>query len=109
MSASTQFSGTVGKEACDVVVGFDFGTSCSKVVLRTPFHNNGRAFATPFAGVGHKSCPYLLPSVVWVDAKGRMSLAPIKGGLLLRDIKYHLMRNEPVAPVNGLPDGTKYD
>jgi hypothetical protein len=99
----------MGKEICDVVLGFDFGTSCSKVVVRTPYHNNGRAFATPFGNAGHKSCPYLLPSTVWVGDDGRVSLAPITGGYLLRDIKYHLMRNEPVPAVNGPRSGVKHD
>ncbi len=109
MSTLTQFTGTRGREICDVVVGFDFGTSCSKVVLRTPYHNNHRAFATPFGPLGHKSCPYLLPSVLWVGHEGRMSLEQIDRGFLLRDIKYHLMRDEPVPLANRPPDGARRD
>ena len=113
MSESTQFGGTAGKEVCDVVVGFDFGTSCSKVVLRSPYHYgpapNGRAFATPFGNLGHKSCSYLLPSVLWVTKGGEMSLGQMNGALLLRDIKYHLMRNQLVPAVNARADGERYD
>jgi hypothetical protein len=90
-------------------VGFDFGTSCSKVVLRTPLYNNARAFAVPFETVGHESCRYLLPSVLWIGNDDRISLARIEGGLLLRDIKYHLMFNKPVPAVNGPPDGAFHD
>ena len=109
MSASTQFADTSGREVCDVVVGFDFGTSCSKVVLRTPLYNNARAFATPFETVGHESCRYLLPSVLWIGNDDRMSLSRIDGGLLLRDIKYHLMFKTPVPAVNGPPGGVLHD
>ena len=101
MFPSTQFSGTAGKDVCDVVVGFDFGTSCSKVVLRTPLYYDARAFATPFEKAGHQSCRYLLPSVLWIGDDGRLSLTPIKGGFLLPDIKYHLMHAERVPAIKG--------
>src|SRR4051812_38335642 len=96
MYETTQFDVPTGRDVCDVVVGFDFGTSCSKVILRTPFHNGGRAFAVPFGEAGHDSCRYLLPSVLWVGPNGRISLTRIDGGRLLRDVKFHLMHGTQV-------------
>ena len=66
---ATQFSppGRGGK--CDIVIGFDFGTSCTKVILRSPYHYGGRAFAVPFAEAAHNSSPHLLPSVLLRFAK----------------------------------------
>lgn len=101
MNPYTQFPGARSDDTCDVVIGFDFGTSSSKVVLRTPFHNDSQAFAVPFGEAGHPSCHYLLPSVLWVSGESvEASLVRRQGDLLLRDIKYHLMREEdvPVVP-----------
>lgn len=107
MTATTQFDGSLGSEVCDAVIGFDFGTSCSKVVIRTPFHNAGRAFAIPFVA-GHDSCKYLLPSVLWL-AGDRTSLAPVNSGNLLRDIKFHLMKPDKVPVINGNEPALSYD
>lgn len=100
MNPYTQFPSARSIEICDVVVGFDFGTSSSKVVLRTPFHNDSQAFAVPFGEAGHPSCRYLLPSVLSVSGGSvEASLVRRQGDLLLRDIKYHLMRGEDVPAV----------
>lgn len=102
--SATQFDGPPKRETCDIVVGFDFGTSCSKIVLRSPYHYGGsnpggNALAARFEEVGHPSCRYLLPSVVWVGNGGVLSLKQPSQGHLLRDIKYHLMRKESVPAI----------
>lgn len=100
MTSTTQFEGFSSGEVCDVVIGLDFGTSCCKVVIRTPYHNAGRAYAVPFDAAGHATCRYLLPSVLWLGNDGRTSLRRINNGRLLRDIKYYLMRAEAVPTVD---------
>lgn len=100
MMQAVQFDGHRSGRTCDVVVGFDFGTSCSKVVVRTPYEHGGRAYAVPFSIEGHKSCNSLLPSVVWLDEQGRASLVET-GPTKLRDIKFHLMQDEPVPMLGG--------
>lgn len=45
----------------DAVIGLDFGTSCTKVIVGTPYEQE-RAFLVPFAKYSHKSSPYLLPT-----------------------------------------------
>ena len=34
----------------DLVVGVDFGTSCTKIVIQSPYKLGGRAVAVPFRG-----------------------------------------------------------
>jgi hypothetical protein len=51
-------------EVLPVVLGLDFGTTCTRAVVRTPFARNGRAVAVDFGRLGHRSCSYLLPSVL---------------------------------------------
>jgi hypothetical protein len=97
MAMRTQFNAVTRGEMCDVVIGLDFGTSCTKVVIRTPYHFGGRAFAVPFAA-GHASCRYLLPSALWLDGD-RVGLPRIKNASLLRDIKLHLMMPDAVPEI----------
>lgn len=98
MTHVTQFRKPFKQQTCDLVVGLDFGTSCTKIVVRDPYRHR-RGFAVPFGSVAHPSSHYLLPSVLWIDGDGEASLAKVGGGLYLRDIKHHLMRNEPVAVI----------
>jgi hypothetical protein len=57
------------RETTDVVIGLDFGTSCTKVVVRTPYIDRGWAVAVPF-GDHAPRCVWLLPSLVRFDARG---------------------------------------
>jgi hypothetical protein len=83
----TQFHGTDGRSICDVVIGLDFGTSCSKVILRTPYHFQGKTFAPGLARDLGLASPLYWPTVVWVDPQGTFAPVEIPGGLALRDIK----------------------
>lgn len=96
MSYLTQFPTPEHDESCDVVIGFDFGTSCTKVVVRTPTVGD-RAFAVPFDEAAHSSCQHLLPTVLWVSKDGGVSLSETDGAVLLRDIKYHMIENKPMT------------
>lgn len=58
--SGTQFNNS-SREICDVVIGLDFGTACTKVVLRTPLYAD-RVFMVPFGEFGHSTCEYLLPT-----------------------------------------------
>ncbi len=112
MHETTQFGRAIAGNLLDIVVGFDFGTSCTKVVFRAPLGPGGPAglaFAVDFDELGHKTCSSLLPSVVWMDSAGGLSLARGEGKVLLRDIKYHLMRNEKVSAVPSNRDAEGVD
>lgn len=55
----------------DLVVGLDFGTSSTKVMIRSPYAYGGRV--VPVA-LGHsKKCPFLLPTVLYQGARGSLS------------------------------------
>ena len=69
----TQFKGTAGRPERDVVIGLDFGTSCTKVVLQDPPLRT--SFAVPFGDKGHTGNVYLLPSRLQLYASGRCQLA----------------------------------
>lgn len=65
---ATQFRGFTG-EITDLVVGLDFGTSCTKAVIRSPFAFQSRATAVRWRG-GNVDGPYLLPTVLYETNAG---------------------------------------
>ena len=88
----TRLSGTEDAAECDVVVGLDFGTSRTKVVVRTPDLHDERALAVSFETHGESSNPYLLPTQIWLDAQGICRLEPSEGRHV-EDIKVGLFQN----------------
>ncbi|MFP3937177.1 MAG: hypothetical protein ACLFVW_02455 [Phycisphaerae bacterium] len=101
---TTQFSGRHPGKKCDIVVGLDFGTSCTKIILRSPYQYGGRAYAVPFAEAAHDSSPHLLPSVLRLNQGHEFVIGNGGEGSLYRDIKLHLVRAKTVPPVDGQGD-----
>lgn len=93
MAYLTQIPGCSGEQVCDIVIGFDFGTSSTKVVIRTPNQAN-RTFAVPFGDYAHDSCAYLLPTLLWILQDGTFSLAASADAIQIRDIKYHMIHQD---------------
>lgn len=96
-ATATQFE-NAGEDAKDIVIGFDFGTSCTKIVLQDPVLR--RAFAVNFGEKGYQSNSYLLPTKLRFSKQGECRIAglnkPGGGGL-----KLQLMRNpERTARIN---------
>jgi hypothetical protein len=60
------------KNERDIVIGFDFGTSCTKIVLRD--FQGKEAFAIPFDGIASQFNRYLLPTKIYIDSDGSISL-----------------------------------
>ena len=87
----------------DIIVGLDFGTSTTKVVLRTPYSFDSLALAVPFGEFAHESLQYLLPTRVYILADGSCSLGKIADASVLTDIKIGLMDspNQPILPASG--------
>ncbi|MBW2065689.1 MAG: hypothetical protein JRJ03_12280 [Deltaproteobacteria bacterium] len=87
---ATQFSTSGGNDFSDIVIGFDFGTSCTKIVLQDTILRN--AFAVPFVDKGHQNNVYLLPTKLGFTKHGECKIAGLneqgRGGL-----KYQLMTN----------------
>lgn len=67
----------------DIVIGFDLGTACSKVTLQDV--QLRRAFAVPFDGISYEANRYLLPTKLFVEPQGKLSLRPI--GKVVNDLK----------------------
>lgn len=98
MSHKTQFENGANVRKCYVNIGLDFGTSCTKVVLRTPYEKD-RAFAVPFSDAAHPSSHYLLPSAIWIDQKRHASLLQFDTAISIRDLKRHFVYSTPI-PLN---------
>ncbi len=90
---ATQFEGRRSDAAsADLVVGLDFGTSCTKVVVRSPFIAGARAVAVRWRNDGGGNA-YLLPTELWMDVRGELHLRPAgdAAGEHVTDIKISLM------------------
>jgi hypothetical protein len=79
------------RDTLDLVIGLDFGTAATKVVVRSPFYAGGRAVAVSFGELGHQSSPYLLPTRVWSQFDGGFALTPRGEGAWLTGLKLSLM------------------
>jgi hypothetical protein len=79
------------RQALDLVIGLDFGTSATKVVVRSPFLLGQRALAVSFAELAHSTSPYLLPTRLWVGPRGDFSLIRNEEGSSITDLKLRLL------------------
>jgi len=78
-----QFHNGKFSEEREVVIGFDFGTACSKVVLQD--RQLKKAFAVAFEIYGSRSNKYLIPSDIYIYSDGKLSLSP--GGKRISNLK----------------------
>lgn len=97
-ASATQFSDTGGRPKKDIVVGFDFGTSCSKVVVQDP--DSRDAWAVPFDGLASTDNRYLLPTRLTVGADGEVRVSG--EGHPVVELKVRLM-SAPDEPFDALP------
>lgn len=86
-----QFPGSRKIQVTEIVVGYDFGTSSSKIVIQSPYKLGGRAVAVPFEDVGHPSCPYLVPAHVTLSARDHFSLQQGDDGRTIRHLKIGIL------------------
>lgn len=97
--SATQFREATGEEI-PLVVGLDFGTSCTKVVVRSPFLAGSRATAVRWRA-GNAEVPYLLPTVLYETSTGfdleRSGAARIKHEELKIDLMDDPMSREKRA------------
>ena len=90
---ATQFSGhRTDGESADLVIGLDFGTSCTKVIVRSPYMARSRAIAVPWRDDSGGNA-YLLPTVLYRNARSELDLPPTGdvAGERFTDIKTALM------------------
>ena len=85
--ANTQFLRRTGQGDVELVIGLDFGTSCTKVIIQDIARQT--AYAVPFARETVSTGSYLLPTVVHLDDGGVFRL--VGPGTEFRGLKEHLM------------------
>ena len=86
---SWQFHDGVPRQERDLVVGFDIGSACSKVVIQD--QNIKKAYAVSFERFGSKNNKYLLPTLVFVNNDGKLGLK--SGESEQRNLKVNFMEN----------------
>jgi len=89
-----QYAKTEPGSEGDLVIGLDFGTSASKVVIQAPGLPGNPAYAVDFGEVAHSSMPYLLPTRLWVTPGEGCSLAKQAGSRDVNDIKLDLFSKD---------------
>lgn len=72
---ATQPRGVPLKNPLRLVIGFDFGTAFTKVIVRAPTLPGDNSFAVPFADVLGEGPGYLLPTRIYGLPDGTYSLA----------------------------------
>jgi hypothetical protein len=75
------------KGESDIVIGFDFGTSSSKIVVRDAYLQT--AYAVPFGDLAYSGNSYLVPTKIFIDDDGSLSLSA--EGYSYDNLKIHLM------------------
>lgn len=78
---------TLTKDANDIIVGLDFGTSCTKVIIRD--HTIKKTYAVPFGKLAYDGHPYLAPTKIFAENNGCLSLET--GEFALSDLKIKLL------------------
>lgn len=87
--------------AADLILGLDFGTSCTKAVIRDD--TSGRSYVVPFTDSATQ--PWLLPSRVWRSGE-RYSLDV--GERAIRDLKLRLIDCDAPSPAAEFDDACAY-
>jgi hypothetical protein len=83
----TQVNDAGYEEEKELVIGFDFGTSCSKIIIQDVVIQT--CYAVPFEGIAIDKQGYFVPSHVFISDEGDFRLE--SSGHSLKDIKIRLM------------------
>lgn len=83
----TQFSNETFAERRQVIIGLDFGTAFTKVVIG----DVARAYAVPFSCYNSEDNPFLLPGVFSEEACGKISLGAHPGTRVHDNLKMPLL------------------
>lgn len=83
------------------MVGFDFGTSALKLVVREPYKAGNEVAALPVPEqLRSQNHPYLWQTVIWFDPESeQFSLYPIKGAIALEGFKTGIIGQRGTGPV----------
>jgi len=86
------------KDDQEIVIGFDLGTSCSKVIIRDPQRNI--SYAVDFGENGHHQNTLLLPTQIYLNKKNIFDLH--NGEHKFSEIKLNLIDNPDDMVFNNL-------
>lgn len=92
---ATQYPGTLRTQASTITIGFDWGTSCTKVILRDPYGLNTPSYLVDFGAMGQPGQTYLLPSRLYINDQGEGSLHDKGNDKAVGDIKLRLLQPDP--------------
>jgi hypothetical protein len=82
------------KGECDLVIGLDFGTSSTKVVIQAPDLPGQPSYAVKFGKLSDDNTPYLLPTKLWISGDEPCSLKEFDGAKVVEDIKLELFTKD---------------
>lgn len=83
----------------ELIIGLDFGTATTKVVVQAPFEPDSPAFVVPFGEFSHVSSQHLVPTALWISEDSKLvSLRRSSHATLLTDFKYAMMKLDRPAP-----------
>lgn len=91
---SIKLSSLQNKEPKQAIIGFDFGSSCSKVIVN--FNTYNKKIAINFNELGHKSNSFLLPTIIYIDTNGVFSLKKSYQSIMYKDFKTLLLTQPEV-------------
>ena len=94
--ADTQFLKKSGSGDVELVIGVDFGTSCTKVVIQDVATRT--AYAVPFAADAASAGAYLLPTIISLDERDVFNLD--RRGTEFRGLKQNMMNIATEDPSN---------
>ena len=90
-------------EESELVIGFDFGTSCTKAIVRDS--SSGIAYVVPFEKFERNNQLYLIPTTLFIDHNGTFCLEHRESEI--NDIKIQLMNNPGAIVFNNNMTGYK--
>lgn len=89
-----------------VVIGLDFGTSASKVVLRAPYNPSAPTHAVPIPKLLRpENNPHLCGTAIWLLPSGVFHLWPVEDAARVDGIKTALMSGTPQAALGSTLSG----
>ena len=101
----TQFPDASGGKSSDIVIGFDLGTSTTKVVLRDPWAS--RAYAIPFSNpLSPRSSNYFLPTRLAINSDDCFSVPKLTEPYHLRNLKLNLIDDHEKIVYSDTSKGT---
>ena len=92
------------RKTVDFVIGLDFGTAATKVVIRKPYLPGQPAAAVSFGKLGHSSSPYLLPSRLRIGSDGCVSIGEDVTGEWMADLKLPLLERATLSDDRSDPE-----